>query len=102
MSNREARREFLHRHIDPERSRENRQVVRKIMGLEPLYPPLPDTMSPLEKIKLYARAGFVHRADGSEEDFEQLWLSAIPVKRSKFADLAEALAERKRERGEDK
>jgi hypothetical protein len=48
------------------------------MGLEPLYPPLPDTMSPQEKIKLYAREGFLHRADGTEEVFEQLWLSAFP------------------------
>lgn len=85
MSDETKTREILDRlkAADPKRHAEHRSVVRTIMGLEPLYPPLPDTMSPLDKIKLYAREGFLHRADGPPEDFERLWLSAFPEAESK-------------------
>lgn len=61
----------------PQQEAERAEVVKQIMGITPLYPPLPPDMPAMERIKLYAREGFLHRCDGTAEDFEQVWKEAF-------------------------
>jgi hypothetical protein len=61
----------------PEISAERQRDIGKIMGLIPLHDTLPEEMPAIEKIKVYAKSGFAYRREGTEEDFERLWLLAF-------------------------
>ncbi len=77
MSEQTKTRETIARFADPKRDAVTDEVVGKLLGTIPRFPPLPDGMAPKEKIKFYAEQGFLYRADGSPEDFERLWQSAF-------------------------
>ena len=52
--------------------------VLKLLGLEPLRDPFPDDLTPLERIKVFAREGFLHFYGSDEAEFEQIWAEAFP------------------------
>jgi hypothetical protein len=54
------------------------KTLARIMGLAPPKPPPPDDMPAMDKIKLYARAGYDRYHIGTDEDFEQVWAEAFP------------------------
>jgi hypothetical protein len=63
---------------DPKRAADSVDVFRKLVGLDPVDAPLPDDMPATEKIKVYARAGFIARYAGTSERFESIWAEAFP------------------------
>jgi hypothetical protein len=62
---------------DPKRAAESEAVFRQIAGIDPLDPLPPEDMPALEKIKIFARAGFLARYAGTPERFESIWAEAF-------------------------
>lgn len=69
----------LHRR-DPKRTAEGEAVFRQIAGIDPLDPLPPDDMPAIEKIRIFALAGFTSRYAGTPERFETIWAEAFPKK----------------------
>lgn len=63
---------------DPQRAAEGEAVFRQIAGIDPLDPLPPNDMPAIEKIKIFARAGFFARYAGTPEGFETIWAEAFP------------------------
>jgi hypothetical protein len=73
---------------DAEQSQIHSDVFDTFMGVKPLRQPPPDDMPALEKIKLYARAGYHMHHTGTDEDFERVWEEALR-KENKFGFLVD-------------
>lgn len=54
-------------------------------------------MPVIEKIKIYARAGYKHYYSGTDEDFERVWEEAFK-KESKYQPLLDSLREKGRKK----
>ena len=61
---------------DPNHKPDN--VLAQIMGLAPPNSSPPEDMPAIDKIKLYARAGYDRYHIGTDEDFERVWAEAFP------------------------
>ena len=82
---------------DPQREAQSADVFNKLMGLTPLDTPPPEDAPAIEKIKIYARAGFITRYAGTAEEFERVWEEAFK-KRSKYSDIFDELKEKHRKK----
>lgn len=82
---------------DPEHEALATGVIRQLVGLDPINTPPPEDTPALEKINIYARAGFISRYAGTPEAFEQIWEEAFK-KKGRYSDLAEALKEKRGEK----
>jgi hypothetical protein len=67
---------------DPACVKDSQSVFRKIIGLDPIDEPPPEAMPAIEKIKIFARAGFIARFAGTPERFEGIWAEAFPDEKS--------------------
>ena len=63
---------------DDEQSRIHASVFDRFMGTEPLRESPPDAIPAIEKIKIFARAGFLSHYAGTPERFESIWAEAFP------------------------
>jgi hypothetical protein len=63
---------------DSRRERDAADVVDRLLGITPPRSPLPEDMPAMERIKIYARAGFKQYHIGTDEDFERAWAEAFP------------------------
>lgn len=88
-----ARKDFFGRFKqDPQRQADSAEVFRELVGLAPLDAPPSEDAPAIEKIKIYARAGFINRYAGTDEEFERIWEEAFR-KKSRFSDIFDALKE---------
>lgn len=63
---------------DDEQSQIHSDVFDTFMGVKPLRQPPPDDLPAIEKIKIFARAGFLSHYAGTLERFESIWAEAFP------------------------
>ena len=64
---------FTRFNLDSRRGIEAAEVVDRLLGITPPRSPLPEDMPAMERIKIYARAGFKQYHIGTDEDFERVW-----------------------------
>lgn len=80
-------------HRDNEQGQIVSDVFDTFMGAKPLRKPLPDDMPAIERIKIYAQAGYKQYHIGTDEDFERVWEEAFKEE-SKFKFLADTRREK--------
>lgn len=78
---------------DPKRVAEHAAVVRELMGLDLIDESLPEDLPAIERIKIYARAGYKQYHVGTDADFERVWDEAFG-KESKFKFLRDMRREK--------
>lgn len=74
----ELTQDVINRLVTPEQRERSKQYLDKMLGKVPLDQPPPDDMPAIEKIKIYASAGFMTRYAGTPEEFERIWAEAFP------------------------
>lgn len=74
----EQARDVIDRLVTPEQRERSKRYLDKMLGRVPLDEPPPDDMPAIEKIKIYASAGFMTRYAGTPEEFERIWAEAFP------------------------
>lgn len=81
------------RSLTPEQKERTKRHMDRLLGNTPLRETPPHDMPAIEKIKIYAKAGYKHYYNGTDEDFERVWEEAFK-KKGKYKLLLDSLREK--------